>query len=232
MKRRGFTLLELLVVLSILGVVSTIGVTMLFRIMDHWDRTTRTMVLELLAGNALNAIREDCARTLSSKASGGGFKYSRSQAEYEYPFGEVRCDNDQMTLPVTERNLLSGEWIRDSITYSVDWNGGAMPRLRRTRTEGHSSWHWTVAEGVIGMRIERYDGTEWVTGSMNTTSRHWTEEDGMIAMSLESHDGKVPVDGPIGAPLPKILRVSLTMMDPARPDITVTRTATFNLHVN
>ena len=231
MKRRGFTLLELLVVLSILGVVSTIGVTMLFRIMDHWDRTTRTMALELLAGDALNAIREDCARTLSSKSSGGEFKYSRGQAEYEYPFGTVRCDNDQMALPVTERNLRSREWIRDGITYSVDWNGGKMPRLRRTRTEGNSSWHQTVAEGVIGMRIERYDGTEWVTGSMQT-SRHWTEENGMIAMSLESRDAKMPVDGPMVTPLPKMLRVSLTLMDPARPDITVTRTATFNLHVN
>lgn len=201
MKRRGFTLLELLVVLSILGVVSTIGVTMLFRIMDHWDRTTRTMVLELLAGNALNAIREDCARTLSSKTSGGGFKYSRSQAEYEYPFGVVRCDNDQMTLPVAERNLLSGEWTRKNVSYSVDWNGGKMPRLMRTTTEGDSAFGMTVAEGVIGMRIELHDDREWVRGSMNT-------------------------------PLPKILRVSLTMMDPARPDITVTRTATFNLHVN
>lgn len=232
MKRRGgFTLLELLVALSILGVVSTIGVTMLFRIMDHWDRTTRTMALELQAGRALNAIREDCARVLSSKASGGEFKYNRGQAEYEYPFGTVRCDNDQMTLPVVERNLLSGEWIRDSFTYSVDWNGGKMPRLKRARTEGNTTRLWTVAEGVIGMRIERYDGTEWVTGSMHT-SKHWTEDDGMVAMSLESHDGAMPVQEPMSAPMPKMLRVSLTMMDPARPDITVTRTATFNLYVN
>ena len=64
---RGFTLMELLVVLAILGVVSTVGFVTYGRMVTYWgDLRTRT-ALEGVADNVLNSFREDLGAVVSTK---------------------------------------------------------------------------------------------------------------------------------------------------------------------
>ena len=68
--RRGFSLLELVVVVGIIGVVTTIGLTTFIRMMDYWNAEQSRASLERKAEYALDQMRQDFAAALSSGLCG------------------------------------------------------------------------------------------------------------------------------------------------------------------
>ncbi|HNR34609.1 MAG TPA: type II secretion system protein, partial [Candidatus Hydrogenedentes bacterium] len=74
---RGFTLLELLTVIALMGVATTMGITMLFKVSDAWRETTRRMELDELASRIFNEMRKDFALVVSPAVDGASIRGSR-----------------------------------------------------------------------------------------------------------------------------------------------------------
>ena len=69
-RNRGFTLVELILVIAILGVLSTIGVVMFGRINNLWTQTRNKTELDARAEYALEQVRQDIAAFVSPALTG------------------------------------------------------------------------------------------------------------------------------------------------------------------
>ena len=203
-RRAGFTLMELLVTLSLLGVVSTIGVTAFFRVADYWTAAVRTQRLETQASAALDAIREDLDRMLSPRSGAGAFSSVCQTARHSFGTVESTANDDKLTFPIVQKNAATGAFERTLVTYEIDRHA-AMPRLMR-RVRGTDAAAQAagapvvIAEGVFSMSVLCGDPPDMTCG--------W--------------DAPEPPEGVV---------VSLGMADPADPGAGLSRTATFELQV-
>jgi len=99
MRRKGFTLFELLVVIAVLSVVSTIGVQMFGVVSDGWRTQDRRVALANTADQAIDRMRDDFAQVVSAKM--GGVAISGEQRmEEKRREGRVSLEDDRITLPV------------------------------------------------------------------------------------------------------------------------------------
>lgn len=202
-RRAGFTLMELLVSLSLLGVVSTIGVTAFFRVADHWTAAVRTQRLETQASAALDAIREDLDRVLSPRTGAGAFSSVCQTARHSFGTVEATANDDKISFPVVQKNVATGGFERAVVTYEIDRHA-ALPRLMRkvrgTDAGAPAGASVVIAEGVFSMSVLCGDPPDMTCG--------W--------------------DAPES---PELVVVSLGMADPASPGAGLSRAATFELHV-
>lgn len=202
-RRAGFTLMELLVTLSLLGVVSTIGVTAFFRVADYWTAAVRTQRLETQASAALDTIREDLDRMLSPRTGAGAFSSVCQTARHSFGAAEATANDDRITFPIVQKNAATGGFERTLVTYEIDRHA-ALPRLIRrvhgTDADAQAGPSVVIAEGVFSMSVLCGDPPDMTCG--------W--------------DAPEP---------PELAVVSLGMADPADPGAGLSRAATFELHV-
>ncbi len=202
-RRAGFSLVEMLVVLAMLGVVSTVGIGAFVSITGSYRTTEKRMDLEGVAQRALASIGEDCSLLTSSRLAGTALRGVRSM-EDAARYGRVPLEDDHIVLPVSYRNPLEQRMERLSVAYAID-RSEAPARLVRTMQGGYghetpSGATETIAIGVLSMRIDYFDGTTW--------KENW---------SAEQH--------------PLQVRVSVTVFDLDRPYEQVARSATFPIRV-
>ena len=213
-RRTGFTLIEILVVISITGVVTSLGISAFVQLGDAWQ-TTRTMSdLDREASNAFRSIGQDFASVVSTELSGISIRGVRRNFEPSQKGGLTRyfdrvLADDAVIIPVPSG--ASGESDLGLISYSVNRADGSH-RLVRTVGDVVSQEEETLAEmdvmnpdiaEVIRFRIEYSDdGAEWST--------EWT-----------------------GASLPQAVRVSMTLEKPGLygEHLQITRKAVFAIHV-
>lgn len=203
-RRAGFTLMELLVSLSLLGVVSTIGVTAFFRVADHWTAVQRAQRLDTQASAALDAIREDLDRMLPPRTGAGAFASVCQTARHSFGALEATANDDKITFPIVQKNVATGAFEQAVVTYEIDRHA-AMPRLMRkvrgTDADAQAAGaSLVIAEGVFSMSVMCGDPPDMTCG--------W--------------DAPEPPEGVV---------VSLGMADPADPGAGLSRAATFELHV-
>jgi len=202
--RRGFTLLELIVVLAVLSVVSTLGISAFVSITSYYNTTARRAALDVQAQEIFERMREDCAMVVPSSFAGGSF-FSVRQMEEVKRYGRVPLEDDSVVLPISFFNPITEEVVRASVQYSIDRSEGT-PRLMR-RLEGGfdkaepQGAEEPLAEGVMSMRIEYFDGTGW--------RAEWNEG---------TH--------------PSALRVSIVMQDLDRPYEQTARKCAFPIRVS
>ncbi len=211
-RRAGFTLMELLTVLAVLSVVSTIGISLFFRINDEWRGTTLRLDLNSIAGRAFDRMERDFGHLASAKLSGAVLAgEQRSQDIPLQPRGMgkererafQRTEDDRIILPIEQINAETQRMERLNVMYQID-RSGVAPAL--TRTLGASDQmppagaKETIAEGVLAMRIEYDAGAGW--------QPNWSQ-----------------------AALPETVRVSLIVMSPDRPWEQLARKQVFSIHV-
>lgn len=200
----GFTLMELLVVLAILGVVSSIGVGAFFNITGAWRLSTFRMDLGDNAKAGLDAIGADVGHVVASRHTGHairGMDVLNEDVKYQ---GMVRLEDDRLILPVARRNR-DGNTERMAVRYHVERE--AEPGFILYRTLGAldgaepAGARQEIARGVLTFEVEYlHDGT-------------W-------------HDGWDASHHPDG------IRVSLTVQGlPSRPREQISRSAFFPIHV-
>ncbi len=199
----GFTLLELILVLTIMSIVSTLGVTGLFRMTLYWNDLQSTLRMNAAATHAFESFAKDFESVLSARVVGVGLRGQQADIEDNVRFWRLSFEDDSLTAPVEQYNPLTGAQERLSVQYAIDRHEDE-PRLVRTTTPlgdaVRSGTQSVAASGIVGMRIQYFDGNDW--------RGNWD-----------------------GSAMPEMVRVSLSMMADNRTDQHLSRVATFRIHV-
>jgi type II secretion system protein J len=203
-RRLGFTLFELLTVIAVLGVVSTVGMRAFVIITGEWNTTTRRMALNTEAVRIFDSMKKDFGQVPPVALSGVSMQ-GEERLESNQRYNLVRLEDDYFLLPVAGgAEAQSGAGIR-MVKYHIGRKPGRGPRLLRT------SWaaggtpaagvNLEISGSVLAMRVAFYDGAAW--------QPEWR---------LET--------------LPEAVAVSLTLADPERPWEQISRKAVFPVYVN
>ena len=159
--RQGFTLLELLVGLSILGVVSTIGVTTFSSMTSHWHDTRTLMELDAMADAALRSMQRDFSDVIASDIGGAAVIGKHRNTEDPKHVDRVLAD-DLIVLPLQTSGSGRGRLVGASSMYSVARNEGremlvrTLGPLGAKRPSGGSQFIVEDAN-VIRFRVEYRD---------------------------------------------------------------------------
>ena len=209
--RTGFTLIEILVVISIMGVVTSLGISAFVSLGDAWSSTRTMSDLDREAYNAFRMIGQDLAVVVSTELSGVSIRGVRRDPEPSQKgrFRDRVLADDAVIIPVPAG--ASGEADINLISYSVNRADGGH-RLVRTVGDVTLQEEETFAEmnvvnpgiaEVIRFRVDYSNGgDEWFA--------EWTD-----------------------ASLPQAVRVSMTLEEPrlGRQHLQITRKAVFAIHV-
>jgi len=211
-KQSGFTLIELLTVMALLSVVTSIGVTMFFRISDLWRETALRTDLGQNAQSALEIIRNDFGQTLSPERADADFAATDESYAFtspDSPYWRQHIENDSLVFPVAIPNYVLKQRELRRIRYAVDRSGITHRLMRQVLplhgdTEPENFSAVAVADGVIGFNVECQIDGAWVNA--------------------------LPLNGDAPMP-PSQIRISLSLQDPDHPTEQVSRMAVFPLHV-
>ena len=199
---KGFTLFELLTVLAILSVVTTIGTGVFIKVADLWRVTTVRSQLDVTARYVFDFMRHDFDHVLSKQLCGHTLT-GEQRLEENKRYKMVRLEDDSISLPVEEVNSITGLVERGRIAYEID-RKGATPTLYRLRTtvDGNedTALRQQVAKGVLAMRIEYQEAGVW--------HPDWHKD-----------------------VLPEAVRVNITICDAERTWEQITRKTVFTIHV-
>lgn len=213
-RRTGFTLLEILVVISLMGVVTSLGISAFVDMNKAWQATRTMSDLDREASNAFRMIKRDFASVVSTELSGisvhgihRNLEVVEKSASPRY-FDRVLAD-DAVVIPVPSG--AGGAADIGLISYSVN-RADNSHRLVRSLGDVTSPEEKSLPEmdvvnpniaEVIRFRIDYADGAgEW--------SAEWTD-----------------------TALPQAVRVSMTLEQPGLfgQHLQITRKAVFAIHV-
>ena len=165
----GFTLIELIVALFVIGVISFISTDVWFTIMDNWEATSTRARLETAADNVFDEMRADFDCLLAPSLAGASISGVSTEAEA----GEPSLALDSLTLPVERLNVLTGLREASLVTYRIvrptgddDNEPAGDPVLQRVvrpldapENKGRPQ---TILTGASAMQIQYFNGTRWL----------------------------------------------------------------------
>ncbi len=200
---KGFTLLELLTVIVLMGVATTMGVTMLYKVSDAWRETARRIELDEIANRIFDEMRQDFVAVVSPRVDGASIRGVTRTAN-DARFFRISLEDDRVTLPASLPMKPDGPAERVDVSYQVNRQDGQTALLRSVNIPGAAGTPAKVADGVLALRFEYVEH-----GSDGTWRAGWSK----------------PV-------LPAGVRVSLTLMDPLRTYEQISRKAVFPIRVD
>ncbi len=160
--RRGFTLVELLVVIAVLGIASTIGFRLLYRSGEIWDTIDTRVGLDAHASVAFDAIRSDLGRLLSPKRTGIGLALVNRTHDADSRFLRVGLEDDMLFLPLRLEDRNSGRTGYAEVRYRVDRNNNELLRVvGPLGVERETEVELPVAPGVLDFGVAFHDGEAW-----------------------------------------------------------------------
>ncbi len=202
-KASGFTLLELLVVLAILSVLSTIGVRAFTKMVTLWSDTSARMELDAKCDTIFDTMRQDMERLASAQRTGHSIQ-GVDRLETEQQVNRHKPEDDSIVLPVRQRSQGTGSWEEFAVRYHINRDGGSFGLMRTVGPNDGTvpaDTSQLIDEQVIAMNIVYLDQN-------NVWQKEWTQ-----------------------AQLPAAVRVSLTVSLPNRPYDQIAREAVFPIHV-
>ena len=202
----GFTLLELLVVIALMGVATSLGMVMFFKVGDTWRRIEIRAELDARANYAFEQMRKDLTEVVSAKVSGFSVR-GVTQTTQDKRFFKIPLEHDRIAIPVQLPAQPGRAAVCANVGYHIERKDGAYTLVRTTGPLG-PEWPAAnplkVADGVLAMRIEYLP---------------------------EAHDAawRTQWSKPT---LPQAVCVSLTLMDPHRTYEQIARKAVFPIRVD
>ena len=204
--RQGFSLIEMLTVIALLSVVTTMGVGMFFKVTDSWAVSRNYTALSRSSEAIFASLQRDVSRVVSQQLSGVGVRGVTGSMQDEDPeslYFRTTLEDDSLVLPVMEEDPVTGRSQLINVTYHID-RSGPVPVLARVLGEfgtdamGARAGQWA---GIWGLRVEFFDEGAW-QGAWDATH------------------------------LPEAIRVSITLASSEYPADQIARSATFTIHVD
>ena len=96
---KGFSLLEIITVIAVMSVVTTVGTSVFFKLTQYWKLTTLRMDMNAEANNVFAKFEGDINRVLSATLSGiplSGVDDTFSSSNDE-AFWRIQMENDQIS---------------------------------------------------------------------------------------------------------------------------------------
>lgn len=160
---RGFTLIELIVVIGVLAVPATIGTVMLNKVGDTWRSESTRNTLDSRADYVFGQMRQDLAEAVSARLSGEAIK-GIVQTAQDKRYHRMPLEDDRFIVPAT-LPAADGTLQRADVGYYINREDGACRLIRAVRVPGAASpAEQVVAEGVLAMRVEYAGAQGWQTG--------------------------------------------------------------------
>ena len=183
----GFTLIEIIVVIALMAIVTTIGCVIFHKMFSAISILTEKIDLDNRAETAFNEIRRDFDQILSAELSGvplrGEFAIEEGRDQDNLVTYGRALDSDRIIIPVQR---VAGGARQDQpgkVMYWVDREGteSALVRTHGPLDEPEPTQARTVVQpNVVGLRIEYAPrkSTEW--------QREWDRPDlpGAVRVSL------------------------------------------------
>ncbi len=211
-KQYGFTLFELLVVVVVMGVATTIGGQIFTRVLDTWRTVSLRAELDEMAGNVFKRMGTDFADLLAADLTGTSLVGMTQSASDLARYPEDSLANDTLIMRVRTALGAQQSAAGATIKYRVEHEA---ERDLLVQTAGDLATDIPIGgriemipeADVIGLRIEYlgHDG-------------HW----------LDSSQS----DGWFESELPRAVRVSLALQHRDNPAIQIARNKVFPIHVD
>jgi prepilin-type N-terminal cleavage/methylation domain-containing protein len=204
-RRDGFSLLELIVVMGILAVVTTLGSTAFITMNTWWNQLRSLSDLDNEADAVFERLQEDFDQALPPSASGTTVSSSQGLYDADLRFYRVGLADDAIVIPVYVTLGERGRVVAGKVRYSISRSANSYRLVRHTAALG-GEWPeegQVVAENIAGLDIQ-----------------------------YPSHEGKFWTDEWTGEGNPPLVRVSLLLMDPFRSDAQITRAMVMAIHVD
>ena len=217
MKRRttstqGLTLLELLVVIALMGVASTLGGRVLLGVTDNWRQISVRAELDAMAEGVFDRMGKDFSDILSADVSGVPLVGMTQDLEDSPDHPDAPMSDDRVIIP-----------IRTS-TGPTQVSAGARVMYRVEPEDGRRLLVQTVGDLMtdlpIGGRVALIPQADVLRLRIDYADKagRW--------LAREGHEGWYR------AALPRAVRVSLTLAHQDRPFDQVARSKVFLIHVD
>lgn len=161
MKRGGFSLFEMIVVLGIMSIATGLGAAVFLQMNENWERIRRTAELEARAQAIFSAIRADAENILPERVTGVAVAHPVTQFYDDDEFDAAPLTDGSLELPVYAALGADQRVGAARVRFSID-RSSPSPKLIRTTgglyggaAQGNAS---VVAEGVYGFAAEPIPG--------------------------------------------------------------------------
>jgi len=206
--RRGFTLLEVLVVIVILSVVSGLGTSAFVTITSAWNDQQSMSQLNAMAEDVFSAIATDFSDTLSHDLSGVPISGASRDSVDTRTVPAAHNADDTLVIPIQGAAAGRTRERLATVGYRIDRSAATMPLLRTL--------------GELGDKTPGANGQSLVPGARTLAFR---------VEYLSEKPGRLWIQEWNGADHPRAVRVSITLQDLNRPDLQLSRKSVMHIHV-
>jgi prepilin-type N-terminal cleavage/methylation domain-containing protein len=163
---RGFTLLELLLVMSMLGVVSTMGFVGFVKVSYQWNDLVSALTLEKTLARCFTEFRKDFENILPTDCCQRGLEGMRASVEDSRRYWNVNFEDDSVSFPVSIYNPLQDRNDRFLVRYKIERTTESARFIRYVSEldiEDAVPQESFSLENILAMRILYSDGKRWNT---------------------------------------------------------------------